>query len=138
MKPEIVGDTPIDKVPSDTLHATNYILSFNSFLMPEQFRNLEFVQLFSAGANHLFDRPLWKWEPREVKSWRSASGVHRPIIGEYVVMAMLTPFHTYITAIESCQGAGGWPEKWPRQCLDSGKCGDKLWRLWAMGQLDGM
>ena len=113
IRPEIVGNTPMDKVPPEILHATKWILGFNNFPNPEQVPNLEFVQLFSAGANHLFDHPLWKWKPDEVK-WCSASGVHGPIIGEYVVMAMLTHFHTYISAIESFQGAGKWPEKWPR------------------------
>lgn len=112
LRPEIVGKTPFDKLPKETLRATKYILGFNNFPMPEQVPNLEFVQLFSAGANHLFDHPLWKWKPEEVK-WCSASGVHGTIIGEYVVMAILTHLHMYITAIDSFQGAGRWPDKWP-------------------------
>ena len=74
--------------------------------------NLEFVQLFSAGANHLSELPLWKWKLDEVK-WCSASGVHGPIIGEYVIMAILTHFHRYISAIESFQGSGHWPIRSP-------------------------
>jgi len=113
IRAEIVGDSPLDKVPKETLQATKYILSFNKFPKPEQVPNLEFVQLFSAGANHLFDNPLWKWKPNEVK-WCSASGVHGPIIGEYVVMAILAHFHMYIRAIDAFQGEGRWPENWPR------------------------
>ena len=108
--PELVGKTPLDEVPCETLHNTKYILGFNNFPMPEQVPNLELVQLSSAGANHLIDHPLWKWRPKDVK-WCSASGVHGPIVGEYVVMAILTHFHRYLTAIESFQGAGHWPEK---------------------------
>jgi phosphoglycerate dehydrogenase-like enzyme len=84
----------------------------NNFPTPEQVPNLEYVQLFSAGTNHLVNHPLWKWKLDEVK-WCSASGVHGPIIGEYVVMAVLTHFHRYISAIDSFQGSGHWPGNWP-------------------------
>src|SRR5208282_196581 len=50
---EILGKKPFDSLPPETLQATKYILGFNNFPTPEQVPNLEFVQLFSAGANHL-------------------------------------------------------------------------------------
>ena len=109
---EILGKSPIDSLPPSTLNSTKYLLGFNNFPTPEQVPNLEFVQLFSAGVDHILDTPLWKWKLNDVK-WCSASGVHGPIIGEYVVMAVLTHFHRYVSAIEGFQGAGHWPDKWP-------------------------
>lgn len=107
---EHLGDRTFEEVSAETLQATKYLLGFNRFPTPEQVPNLEFVQLFSAGANHLKDHPLFKWRQDEVK-WGSASGVHGPIIGEYVVMAVLTHFHQYLSHVDSFQGDGHWPEK---------------------------
>jgi len=107
---EILGKSSFDSLAPDLLHATKYLLGADKFPTPAQVPNLQFVQLYSAGVNHLIDSPLWKWKLDEVK-WCSASGVHGPIIGEYVVMAILTHFHRYISAIDSFQGAGHWPDK---------------------------
>jgi phosphoglycerate dehydrogenase-like enzyme len=112
IKIKILGKSSFDSLPPEILHATKYLLGVDNLPTPEQVPNLQFVQLYSAGVNHLVDTPLWKWKLDEVK-WCSASGVHGPIIGEYVVMAILTHFHRYISAIDSFQGAGHWPEKWP-------------------------
>jgi phosphoglycerate dehydrogenase-like enzyme len=109
---ESLGNKSIDDLPKETLQATKYLLGFNKFPKPEQVPNLEYVQIFSAGSNHLQDHPLYKWKYNEVK-WCSASGVHGPIIGEYVVMAILTHFHRYLSGINSFQGSGHWPKKWP-------------------------
>src|SRR5271170_6475160 len=105
IKVEILGKTSIDSLPHETLRATKYLLGYNNFPSPEQAPNLQFVQLFSAGSNHLQTHPLWNWKLDEVK-WCSASGVHGPIIAEYVVMAILTHLHLYLSAIDSFQGAG--------------------------------
>jgi phosphoglycerate dehydrogenase-like enzyme len=109
---EILGKKSFDSLPPELLKATKYLLGYINFPTPEQVPNLRLVQLFSAGANHLSDLPLWKWKSDQVK-WCSASGVHGPIVAEYVIMAVLTHFHRYITAIESFQGSGHWPINWP-------------------------
>jgi phosphoglycerate dehydrogenase-like enzyme len=106
------NDSSLDSLAPETLRATKYLLGFNNFPKPEQVPNLELVQLFSAGSNHLHNHPLWTWKQDEVK-WSSASGVHGPIIGEYVVMAILTHFHRYLTTIDAFQGVGRWPKQWP-------------------------
>jgi phosphoglycerate dehydrogenase-like enzyme len=104
----VLNEDPIDKIPTDILKATKYLLTFNHIPTPEQTPNLKFIQLFSAGSNHAQKEPLWKWKLDDVK-WCSASGVHGPIIGEYVVMAALTHFHKYLSYIDSFQGVGHWP-----------------------------
>jgi len=107
---EFLGkDGSINDVPADRLKATRYVMGYNKWPEPEQVPSLEFVQLHSAGADHLWDLPLYKWRLDEVK-WCSASGVHGPIIGEYVVMSILAHFHKYFSAVEAFQGKGSWPE----------------------------
>lgn len=71
------------------------------------------MQIFSAGSNHLHSNPLWKSDDDVI--WCSASGVHGPIIGEYVVMAILAHCHRYFSAVHNFQGIGRWPENWPGQ-----------------------
>jgi len=107
---EFLGkDGSISDIPPDRLKATRYITGYNKFPEPEQVPALEFVQLSSAGVNHLWNLPLYKWRLDDVK-WSSASGVHGPIIGEYVVMSILAHFHKYFSAVEGFQGKGAWPK----------------------------
>jgi len=113
IKVEIVTkDTPLESFSQETLKATKYLLGFTNFPRPEQVPNLKYVQIFSAGSNHLHNNPLWKHEDDVI--WCSASGVHGPIIAEYVVMAILAHCHRYFSAVHQFQGVGHWPKDWPR------------------------
>ena len=108
-----INDTgTVDSVPSELLRKAKYVIGFRKFPTPEQVPNLQFVQLFSAGSNHMHSHPLWASRLDDVK-WSSASGVHGPIIGEYCVLAILAHKHRYLSAIHSLQGVGHWPENWP-------------------------
>jgi len=51
--------------------------------------NLHLIHLFSAGANHLVDTPVWKSDIVLTNS----SGVHGPQISEWVIMQILTNSH---------------------------------------------
>jgi phosphoglycerate dehydrogenase-like enzyme len=113
IKVEIVTkDKPLDSFPEETLNATKYILGFANFPRPEQVPNLKYVQIFSAGSNHLHGDPLWKHE--DDVTWCSASGVHGPIIAEYCVMAILALCHRYFSSVHYFQGTGCWPPNWPK------------------------
>jgi phosphoglycerate dehydrogenase-like enzyme len=101
----------VDSIPPAILRQTKYIAGFRNIPLPEQVPNLEFVQLLSAGHNHVHNHPLWNSKLDEVK-WSSASGVHGPVIGEYCVLAILAHKHRYLSSIHTLQGAGRWPE-WP-------------------------
>jgi phosphoglycerate dehydrogenase-like enzyme len=101
-------DSDIKDVPAALLRRTKYITGFNKWPLPEQVPALEFVQCFSAGVNHLYDLPLYNWKLDDVK-WCSASGVHGPIIGEYVVLSILAHFHKFLSAVEDLQGSKHWP-----------------------------
>jgi phosphoglycerate dehydrogenase-like enzyme len=109
---EFLDKRPFDELPPGILENTRYLLGFSNFPAPEQVPNLEWVQLFSAGVNHMLNHPLWKWKVDEVK-WCNASGVGGIIIGEYVVLAILAHLHRYLSGIESFQGTGHWPKAWP-------------------------
>jgi phosphoglycerate dehydrogenase-like enzyme len=102
----------IDDISPETLRQTKYVVGFQKFPKPEQVPNVQFVQLFSAGSNHMHGHPLWQYRIDKVK-WSSASGVHGPIIGEYSVLAILAHKHRYLSSIHSLQGVGHWPKKWP-------------------------
>ena len=104
-------DKEVNDLPAPLLARTKYITGFNKWPLPEQVPALELVQCFSAGVNHLHELPLYKWKLDEVK-WCSASGVHGPIIGEYVVMVILAHFHKFMSSVELFQGSKEWPADW--------------------------
>jgi phosphoglycerate dehydrogenase-like enzyme len=103
----------LSSLSPEVLSRVKYIIGFNKFPSPEQVPNLEYVQTISAGTNHLHNHPLWTG-PSPVQ-WINASGIHGPVIGEYVVMAILAHFHRYMSAVHSFQGVGHWPRNWPSQ-----------------------
>ena len=109
----IPNNSSPSSLPSDILIRTKYIIGFNNFPEPSLVPNLSYVQLFSAGSNHLHSHPLWNDTTNPSVKWCSASGVHGPIIAEYVIMAILTHQHRYLSSIQSFQRVGHWPVNWP-------------------------
>lgn len=70
---------------------------------PEQAPHLCWVQLYSAGAEYVFQRPLFSTSV----TFTSASGVHAINIAEYVLTMMLSWFHRFPTLLE-WQQRGEW------------------------------
>ncbi|KAK3943221.1 D-2-hydroxyacid dehydrogenase [Diplogelasinospora grovesii] len=66
------------------------LLTFQTLPTPEQAPNLEYVQLMSAGANHILDNPLFK--DTDV-NFCTANGVHGPQISEWVISTYLSFSH---------------------------------------------
>ena len=66
-----------------------YMSYATSLPTPEQAPHLRWVQLYSAGADYLFKRPLFQGDV----TFTSASGVHAVNIAEYVLAVMLAWFH---------------------------------------------
>ena len=66
---------PISAVslPAETWNDVTILLTFRTLPTPEEAPKLEYVQLMSAGVNHVLDRPLFK--DTEV-SFCTANGVH--------------------------------------------------------------
>ncbi|EGP88155.1 uncharacterized protein MYCGRDRAFT_41081 [Zymoseptoria tritici IPO323] len=54
--------------------------------------NLDLVHLISAGANQIFDKPIWKDSDVTITT---SSGIHGPQIAEWVVMTGLVASHGY-------------------------------------------
>ena len=71
---------------------------------PEQAPRLRWVQLYSAGADYLFQRPLFQTPV----TFTSASGVHSVNIAEYVLTMMLSWFHRVPALLEK-QQRREWP-----------------------------
>ncbi|KAK7202583.1 D-isomer-specific 2-hydroxyacid dehydrogenase-like protein [Myxozyma melibiosi] len=58
---------------------------------PEAAPKLKYIQLFSAGSNVIVKKPFFQAENKVI--YATASGVHGPVIAEYVILMMLTHFH---------------------------------------------
>src|SRR5271170_3263730 len=53
IKPETVGNTPIDAVPIEILHATKWILGYNNFPKPEQPEARIFTTVFGGSESFI-------------------------------------------------------------------------------------
>jgi phosphoglycerate dehydrogenase-like enzyme len=71
---------------------------------PEQAPKLRWVQLYSAGADYLFNKPLFHTQV----TFTTASGVHAIPIAEYVLTMLLAWFHRLPTLLD-LQKQGHWP-----------------------------
>jgi phosphoglycerate dehydrogenase-like enzyme len=72
--------------------------------------NLKWVQLHSAGADHLLDTPLWQSDIPIT----NASGVHATTIGEYVIGSMLA-HSRHFPRLFAHQQRAEWPEnRWQK------------------------
>jgi len=71
---------------------------------PDRVPHLRWVQLTSAGANSLFEHPLFG----QPVMFTTASGVHAVNIGEYVLTVTLAWFHRLAPLLE-WQRRGEWP-----------------------------
>jgi phosphoglycerate dehydrogenase-like enzyme len=80
---------------------------------PEQAPHLQWVQLYSAGANQVMPSRLY--QETSVR-FTTASGVHAVTIGEYVLMVMLAWFHQ-LPLLLSWQQQGLWPRGVQRSSL---------------------
>ena len=71
---------------------------------------LKWVQLHSAGADHLIGTPLWQTDIPIT----TASGIHTITIGEYVVTSMLA-FTRHVPRMVEYQKKSEWPEgRWDK------------------------
>jgi hypothetical protein len=68
-------DTPsqLATLPAETWADVTILLTFSTLPTPEQAPRLEYVQLMSAGANHVLDRPMFR---DTEAAFCTANGVH--------------------------------------------------------------
>ncbi len=80
----------LTEIPDDLWQSVEVLYTFGSILpSPEQVPQLRWVQLYSAGADHIIDHPLF----RTPVIFTTASGVHAINIAEYVFAVVLAWFH---------------------------------------------
>lgn len=95
---------PIGEAVSDEVwHDVEVLYTFAHLPKPELAPNLRWVQLHSAGVDHIADHPLVK----SIK-FTTMSGIHAPNMAEYVMMMMLAFAH-HMPAIITQQKHGQWP-----------------------------
>ena len=82
-----------DALPPKVFEDTTILCTFAGLPKKrEDAKNLEVLQLMSAGSNHVQDTWIWETEDVEVCT---ASGIHGPQIAEWVVMTALVHTHSY-------------------------------------------
>ncbi|KAK5652887.1 hypothetical protein OQA88_9553 [Cercophora sp. LCS_1] len=77
-------------IPEEDWKDVTILLTFLPFPTPEQAPNLQYVQLISAGANHILDVPLFK---DTSIPFCTANGVHGPQISEWIISTYLAFTH---------------------------------------------
>ncbi|PVH83242.1 D-isomer-specific 2-hydroxyacid dehydrogenase-like protein [Cadophora sp. DSE1049] len=81
----------LTSVPEDSWKKSTILVTFNS--LPPSLKivpNLKLLHLFSAGANHIFQTPIWKDTDITITN---SSGVHSPQIAEWVMLQILSHSH---------------------------------------------
>jgi len=98
----------VDDVPPELWDRVEVLYTISAIPDPARVPDLRWVQLHSAGVNHVRGTPLWASDV----TITTASGIHAPTIAEYVLMMMLAFAHRLPRMIYY-QGQGEWPsQRW--------------------------
>ncbi|KAL2163924.1 hypothetical protein VTH06DRAFT_3136 [Thermothelomyces fergusii] len=93
-----------DAIPDEAWRDVTILFTFRTIPTPEQVPKLQYVQLMSAGANHVLDERVFK--DTEV-AFCTANGVHGPQISEWIISTYLAFEHRLPTYLEH-QKQGRW------------------------------
>lgn len=101
---------PNGRYPKD--HSTNaeIFYTYGNLPNPEVAPNLRWVQLHSAGVNHVYDQPFWNSDI----SITTASGIHAPNMAQYSLTQILAWAHRVPTWFKVKQDG-----KWPKNRWDN-------------------
>ncbi|KAK0641946.1 oxidoreductase-like protein [Cercophora newfieldiana] len=93
--------------PDEEWKDVTILMTFGAFpKTPELAPKLQFVQLISAGANHILEQPIFK----DTKvDFCTANGVHGPQISEWVILTYLSFLHSFPYYLDNQRQA-----KWDR------------------------
>jgi phosphoglycerate dehydrogenase-like enzyme len=97
------ADTP-DRVPGSIWETTDVLYSGACYPDPSIAPRLRWVQLDTAGVNHLLDTPLW----RSQVQLTTLNGVAPPNMGEFAMLSMLA-FGHHLPRLMRGQLAKEWP-----------------------------
>ncbi len=92
------------RVPAEMFAQMEVLYTFNALPQPEQAPRLRWVQLNSAGANHILEHPLFASDV----TFTTASGLHAINIGEYVLASILA-WSRHLPELLDFQRRGQWP-----------------------------
>ena len=108
---EIVQQTiPKDGWPDDKTTSCEVYYAIGGTPRPDQAPNLRWIQGHWAGVNHLHDKPIWESDV----DITSASGIHAPGTGQYV-MAQLLAWANRVPDWLYYQEKGEWPsDRWKK------------------------
>ncbi|KAK4163353.1 hypothetical protein QBC43DRAFT_264446 [Cladorrhinum sp. PSN259] len=95
--------------PEEEWKDVTLLLTFTVLPTPEQAPNLQFVQLMSAGANHVLEAPIFK---DTCVKFCTANGVHGPQISEWIIGTYLAFQHRF-PQFQTLQAS----QKWDRSSL---------------------
>ncbi|BFZ63890.1 hypothetical protein YB2330_005027 [Saitoella coloradoensis] len=94
------------EIPAEVWRETTILLTLFTFPEPSQAPNLRWIQLYSAGANQIVHHPICTDTSIKITT---ASGVHGPQIGEWVLMTTLAHYHLFPHSI-ALKNESRWPE----------------------------
>jgi phosphoglycerate dehydrogenase-like enzyme len=94
-----------DQLSPDFWHEVEVLCTFGKPPAPDQVPNLRWVQLMSAGADHVVDLPVFS----DDVILTTTSGIHAINIGELVLAMMLVWGHRLLTMM-AYQRKAEWPE----------------------------
>ncbi len=94
-------------VPDKVWAEVEVLYTTNNFPLPEQAPRLRWIQLHSAGADHMVKAPIFKAQDVEVTT---TSGIHATIMAEFCLMLM-TAFNFQLLQLLRFQAAAEWPQK---------------------------
>lgn len=112
VSPKLVVDqydtASAEEVPSQLWEQVEVLYTFSTVPDLARTPNLRWVQLHSAGVNHLLNTPLWESDV----ILTTVSGIHAPTIAEYVFMMMLA-FARRLPRMLYYQSRAEWPsQRW--------------------------
>jgi phosphoglycerate dehydrogenase-like enzyme len=94
----------VDHIPTKLLAQAEVLYTFGALPQPEQAPHLRWVQLNSAGANHVLQHPLFATDVM----FTTVSGLHSINIGEYVFASILA-WSRHLNELLDFQRKGEWP-----------------------------
>ncbi|GAB4538091.1 MAG: D-2-hydroxyacid dehydrogenase [Anaerolineae bacterium] len=99
-----------DDVPAELWDDVEVLYTMSALPDPARAPNLRWVQLHSAGVNHVLDTPLWASDILIT----TVSGIHAPTMAEYTLMMMLAFAHRLRRMLDY-QARGEWPSgRWQK------------------------
>ena len=94
------------RYPQDRATDAEIMYTYGNLPLPEVAPNLRWVQLHSAGINHLIDQPFWESDI----IFTTASGIHAPNMAQYALTQLLA-WAQRVPIWFKVKNEGTWPKK---------------------------